>query len=205
MFRKDDIRIIVTMIVGLFLLSFALEARATNCNRHPIYCQIKKNKPKINKRYAMKLSNVIYRAIRKHHIPPRIFTAILAQESSYTLKAKGCHSGLAKQLKPTNRIGLKEHIIYTTPIYKESDYYMKEVRICSDFGIGQIYYKTARGFKFNIEQLTNDLEYSIEAAAIVLADFKKRYERREVTWWTRYNARSKIKRRIYRQLVERYF
>jgi len=181
MFRKDDIKIIIIAIIGLFFL-LVLTTEAADCNKHPIYCQIKKNRPKISKKYAMVLSNVIYKATRKYHIPPRIFTAILAQESSYSLKAKGCHRGLLEQ-----------------------DREMIEVKICADFGIGQIYFKTAKGFGFDISMLTTDLEYSIDAAAQVLGDFKKRYERREVTWWTRYNARSKIKRKIYKQLVERYF
>ena len=79
-----------------------------------------------------------------------------------------------------------------------------ESKICADFGMSQIYYKTANSFGFNINKLTTDLEYSVEAGAIVLADFRKRYANRELDWWTRYNASSRTKRNIYKQLVERY-
>jgi hypothetical protein len=42
----------------------------------------------------MQVSNIIHKMHKKYHIPSRIFTAILAQESRYSLKAKGCHKGL---------------------------------------------------------------------------------------------------------------
>ena len=70
--------------------------------------------------------------------------------------------------------------------------------------MSQIYYKTARALKFDIDKLTTDLEYSVDAGAIVLADFRKRYSHKEVDWWTRYNASSTSKRAVYKGLVERY-
>ena len=79
-----------------------------------------------------------------------------------------------------------------------------QVGVCTDFGISQIYYKTARSFDFDLELLTTDLTYSIEAGAKVLVDFKKRYGRRELDWWTRFNASSPIKRQKYKELVERW-
>lgn len=103
------------------------------------------------------------------------------QESSYRLNARGCHVGIPDDLPKKDPL-----------------------KVCSDFGMSQIYYKTAKGFGFEIERLTTDLEYSVEAGAIVLADFKKRYEHKEIDYWTRYNASSRSKRNIYKQLVERY-
>lgn len=198
MFKKNSILMIIIAIT----LSLPIKAKIS-CSRHPIYCQIKKNKPKINKKYAMTLSNIIYKVTHKYNIPPRIFTAILAQESGYSLKAKGCHRGLAKQ---EIKVYYTEHYWAPYTEYKkEKRYEMKEIKVCSDFGIGQIYFKTAKSFGFNINKLTTNLEYSVNAAAKVLSGFKKRYERREVMWWTRYNARNKIKRRIYKELVKRYF
>ena len=76
----------------LFFISFSVYA--VDCKKHPIYCQITKNKPSINKNYAMKLSNIIYKTHKKYNIPSRIFTAILMQESGYNLKASNCHRGL---------------------------------------------------------------------------------------------------------------
>lgn len=201
--KKDSIKFIIASAIGVWILIVFLglntaEARNINCSKHPIYCQIKKNSPRLNSKKAMHLSNVIHKISRKYHLPTRVFVAILAQESGYKLEARGCHKGLVKTIKNTFKTG---EVPMT--IHPEIEY--EEVKVCADFGIGQIYYKTAKGFGFDLNRLTTDLDYSIEAAAKVLADFKKRYSAREVNWWTRYNARSRIKRKIYRQLVERYF
>lgn len=193
MLRKDDIRIITIAIIGLFLLSFALEARAINCNKHPIYCQIKKNlskartrdgnfrkiRPWMSKLAMMKLSNVIYKISRKYDIPASLYTAMLRQESAYKLGSRNCRLGVDKN--------------------------WNEVKTCADFGMSMVNIVTAKGFKFDIKRLTVDLEYSIQCGAIVLADFKKRYFHKEEHWWTRYNASTPYKRDIYRHLVEGYF
>lgn len=101
------------------------------------------------------------------------------QESGYRLAAKGCHEGR-----------------------NVADF--TYAKVCSDFGMSQIYFKTAQGFGFDIDRLLTDLDYSVEAGAIVLADFQKRYSHKELDWWTRYNASSRAKRNIYKTLVERY-
>jgi len=187
----------------LFFLSMSsAKANNLNCSKHPIYCQIKKNAPKLNKEEVLKLSNVIHKISRKYNLPTRIFVGILAQESGYKLEATGCHKGLVRELKPELRNTNSSGELLVT--YTESMYEMKEIKVCADFGIGQIYYKTAQSFQFDLNKLTTDLEYSINASAKILADFQKRYSTREVDWWTRYNASSKIKRKIYKTLVERY-
>jgi hypothetical protein len=155
-------------------------------DKHPIYAQIIKNKPSIDKDYAMKLSNIIYKMHKKYHIPSRIFTAILMQESGYSLKAKGCHSG-----------------------YRKENLEMIETKVCTDFGITQIYYKTAKRWNFDIDRLTENLEYSVEAGAIVLHDIMERFEAKDNDWYVRYNCgfRGTTKRdtcQIYKKLVDRY-
>jgi len=170
------------LITALFLFSFSSFAKV-DCSTHPIYCQIVKNKPKINKKYAMKLSNIIYKMHRKYHIPSRIFTAILRQESEYSLKAKGKKCGVTAEFE--------KKCVYT------------------DFGISQIHWKTVELWKFDNERLTTDLEYSVEAGAKVLADIMERFEARDNNWWLRYNCGfgGTTKRdtcQIYKKFVERY-
>jgi hypothetical protein len=202
------------MFFLLFLLSFNVFSKV-NCEKHPIYCQIKNNKSSLENEYAMKLSNIIYKMHKKYKIPVRIFTAILMQESSYDLSAKGCNKGLYKDskyfdvqiqkcLNPITEDDIKnaEKCLQNINPYKEK-------KICSDFGISQIYYKTAKRFGFNIFKLNSDLEYSVEAGAIVLNDFMKKYKNKDVDWWVRYNCgvRGNTKRDtclIYKKLVQRY-
>lgn len=73
-----------------------------------------------------------------------------------------------------------------------------------DYGIGQININTIEGFKFDKHKLLNDLDYSVEAATIVLADFKRMYGHREKDYWTRYNTSNPEKRKKYQQLVAQY-
>ena len=112
------------------------------------------------------------------------------QESNYRLDAKNTQCGLV--FKVLGTIG-NESI---TSIHEEC--------VVADIGISQINYKTAKLFKFNIMKLINNLEYSIEAGAIILADFKRRYSHREKNWWSRYNASSKRKRLMYEAMMYQY-
>jgi len=179
--------------VGAFILGFAIgwaafviltlivhEAHGFDSNKHPIYKQIIKNKPKISKKYAMELSNIIHRLSKKYNIDSRIYTAILAQESGYNLAAKNCVSGYAAG---TGEI----------------------VKICADIGISQLNYRNIEKLKLDVDRLQVDLEYSVEAGANILSNFKKRYSKKEpVSYWSRYNSSTPSKRRIYELLVERY-
>lgn len=177
---------IIYIILVIILMT---DAKATDCTKHPIFCQIKENlskarsqkgfieiKPYMPDEDIMELSNIIYKYSRKYDIPANLYTAILRQESTYKLAARGCRWGL--------------------------DENFKKVRTCIDFGMSMVNINTAEGFNFDIKRLTTDLEYSVECGAIVLADFKKRYFHKEEFWWTRYNASTPYKRDIYRNLVE---
>lgn len=74
----------------------------------------------------------------------------------------------------------------------------------NDHSIGQINGKTISRYKFNKKLLTTNLEYSVEAAAIVLSDFKKQYEYKEKYYWSRYNSSKPIMRAIYKLMVMRF-
>jgi len=208
------------MKILLLLFLFSASAFGKDCTKHPIFCQIVKNKKGINKKYAMELSNVIYKMHRKYHIPSRIFTAILMQESGYKLGAKGCHSGIQQPSKKYMETA-KDTCLYNKPEEPKKralgcmhrnfrlTTYKEEAKICTDFGISQIYYKTAKRWEFDIDKLTDDLEYSVESGAKVLHDIMERFEAKDTDYWVRYNCGFKgtTKRdtcRIYKKLVERY-
>lgn len=141
--------------------------------------QIAKNSPKLDKEYQQSLAQTIIKKSKKYGISSKVLAAMLMQESSYKLSAKNVRCGISV-------------------ITGEKDC------IAVDFGIGQINYKTIKHFKFDQKKLLSNLEYSVEAAAIVLADFKKMYGHKESNWWTRYNSSSKHHREKYQMLVARY-
>jgi hypothetical protein len=109
---------------------------------------------------------------------------MLMQESGYQIQAKGIRCGIS----------------ITTG---------NQDCVAVDFGIGQINYKTIKSFKFDQKKLLSDLTYSVEAAAIVLADFKRMFPD-DPEFWTRYNAGVRNtptvqkNRQIYKNLVARY-
>ncbi len=148
----------LVILLAVSLSTFNAQAAEVDCEVHQIYCHIVKNKPSINKAYAMKLSNIIYKKALKYDLDPKLYSAIIAQESSYSLTAKNCTRGIDTKTK-------------------------KESVVCSDFGISQIHYNTVKRFDFQIEKLTLDLDYSVEAGMKVLKGFKKRYSKKEPTWW----------------------
>lgn len=173
------------------LILFSSVTYGADCAKHPIFCQIKKNKPSIKNRYAMKLSNVIYKAAKKYKISSKVYTAILKQESNYTLSAKGCSKGLMEVKNP-----------------KKKGVTFVEVKTCNDFGMSQVNYRTAKRYKIDTMKLIVNLDYSVMSGAKILAGFK-RYGKKDKNWWTRYNCgtRSTTKRdtcQIYKNLVERY-
>lgn len=191
-------------ILILLLISCSLWAT----EKHPIYNQILRNKPSINKQYAMKLSNIIHKMTRKYNLPSQIFTAILAQESGYRLAAKSGGMAYIDDIasfdsKVQACLNLSVDLGKECCVCKIKRY--KKVKVVMDFGISQIHINTIERFDFNILKLTTDLEYSVEAGAIVLAGFKKKYSKREELWFTRYNSSNKIKRDIYYELIKRYF
>lgn len=60
-----------------------------------------------------------------------------------------------------------------------------------DIGLAQVNPKTAKAYKLDMHKLHADPEYNLNAGALILADFKRRYANREpATWWCRYNVGS---------------
>lgn len=77
-------------------------------------------------------------------------------------------------------------------------------RIRCDFCMMQINDHTIKRYGFDQDRLMKDLPYCVGAGVQVLSDLKKRYGKREKDWFSRYNATSRDKRDIYKELVERW-
>ena len=75
-------------ILIAFVLMFSFSgaamagANAQFCKRNSIYCAIVKLKPTIDKKFAMDLSNSIYKYSRRNNVDPYRVVAIAMQESS---------------------------------------------------------------------------------------------------------------------------
>lgn len=75
--------------------------------------------------------------------------------------------------------------------------------ICHDLGIAQVNVRTAKRYGLCENRLTWDMTYSVNAAAMILSDFLKKYPE-DKDAWTRYNAASLDKRIVYKNLVNRW-
>ncbi len=82
--------------------------------------------------------------------------------------------------------------------------------ISKDYGVGQINDRTIKAFGFDKKLLLSDVNYSVEATMIVLADFRRMYGHKEKNWVCRYNAGTgswlaiRYKCNRYRSMVARY-
>jgi hypothetical protein len=66
------------------LLGFSFTATAAvDCQSHKVYCAIKTIQPKIDSKFAMELSNYIFRYSLRHGTNPYRTVAIIAQESMF--------------------------------------------------------------------------------------------------------------------------
>lgn len=152
----------------------------------------------------MKLSNEIYKATKGRNkvcsVDPHLVTAIFAQESGYSLKARNCVKGWRGEsyAEKFSRCRMQKEC---GPDIKQ----FIEDRVCSDYGIGQINYRNIIKLKMDVQRLATDLTYSVRNSVKILCNFKRRYGKKDINWWSRYNARNKIKRREYTKLVERYY
>lgn len=152
--------------MAFILLTIPMFTSEAKIEYNPIFDQVVKNHPKIDRIYAHQLAKAIQKVAKEMGIKPERLAAILAQESRYTLNAVNRRS--------------------------------------KDYGIAQINHKTIESFGFDKQRLLTDLEYSVKAGAIVLADFKRMYGKREKNYWSRYNSSNKDKRQEYEILVAKF-
>jgi Transglycosylase SLT domain len=130
----------------------------------PLLKQILKNNPKLDKSFAAKLSLVIAAKSAKYKVPAKILSAILMQESSYQLDSINVSCGLLR--------------------FEDT----QQSCIMTDFGIAQIHYKNLTRFNLDKVKLTTDLDYSVDAGAMILAQYIRYQKREPEMWWTRYNC-----------------
>jgi len=129
--------------------------------------------------YLSQLSKLIDQYSAKYKVDPILVVAIFAQESRFDLHAQNCQNGLSRAGHPAY--------------------------VCTDFGISQISYSNIKKRKLSVKKLTTDLEYSIENGIKILAETKQYQKKEPNTYWTRYNTSNKYYRKLYQQLVCRYY
>lgn len=138
-----------------------------------------------------------------------IYSNVYAKTSTYEQiiinKPNICKEKAKTIAKTIKKVRKKYEIpkgIIVAILMQESSYRLNAVnKDSSDYGMSQINHRTIAAFGFDKERLMTDLEYSIEAAGIVLADFKKRHAHKDPIWFARYNhGKPSIKRRYFEKI-----
>ncbi len=179
----------LTLLMMSFLtcISSPLEAKirskySSSRIKHPIFHFILTLKPKMNRKLAMKYSNSFYRYSKKYDLDPYLLVSIAMQES-----------------------GIKPNTIRVVKGYVAVDGKYVPMEIETDFCMMQIHYRNVEVMNLDLKRLQTDYDYCISIGAKILASFKRLEREGQEFWWSRYNARSPYKRKIYESLVNRYY
>jgi hypothetical protein len=71
-------------------------------------------------------------------------------------------------------------------------------RCTGDYGIGQVRYSVwSKQFNIDKKRMMTDLDYSVKVSVKVLADYKVRYGKKELNWYTRYHSGTPQYRAVY--------
>lgn len=127
-------KLVMLLMVGLFPI---LSQAKVNCDAHPIYCDILKLKPSVDREFARQLSDSIHRYSSIFGTDPKVSVAIAMQESSFS---------------NIDRMG--------TVLTKQG----KFVKGATDLGVFQIHINTISNLKneghdVDVERLKVDVDY----------------------------------------------
>jgi len=182
--------IIICLLIIIGLSSWSTSyAKPVNCSVHKLYCKIVKLRPSINKKWAMRYSNLLYSLGKKYKMDPWRSLAIAMQESSI------------------QNIHRRQKVIVFTKRCRKgrcSNHY-KIVKGYSDLGLYQFHVDTIEQYKIDPFRLKKDLRYVIEMHFRILRNKIKMCRKLKADAWTCYHSKTRYYRKQYKKLVNRYY
>lgn len=147
--------------------------------KHPLYCTIVELKPSINKSFAFRMSNLIYRYSRIYKTDPYRTIAIIMQESGF------------------------RNIHVPGSVYVPKD----DITIegLKDLGLYQMNVSTIQHYGFDPAKIIEDLEYATECHFKILKRKIKLCKNLGKDSWTCYHSKTPFYRENYKKLVNRYY
>lgn len=190
------------------ILFFFLFFSTFGNDKNPIFTRILKIQPNLDKKYAFKISNEIYRCHKEINFDKYLLVAIYNQESSLRVDSINSTEGFLNQgsLKKISKI-LKNNKIDDNKVNDILDKINKNIfKVDHDFGIAQISYRNIIRLKYcsDKEKLISDTNYSIKCSCNILKNLKKKYFK-ERNWWTRYFSSTPKLRGQYFEKVMRFY
>lgn len=187
------------LILVIFMILIAVSmgnVDAADCERHPIYCHIKRVKPSMNNKKAMRLSNLMYKYARKYKIKNAIRSVAIAMQET--------------NLRNINRS--QTVIIFETKCGDDSSMTLiwpcietfKYVKGYSDISLFQFHALTIKHYKLDPVKLKNNLEYAVEKHFMIMKDKLKLCKYLEEDAWTCYHSTTPKLRKRYKEDVEQW-
>lgn len=173
------------------MYAFSAEAKI-DCNKHRLFCSIKKIRPDIDSAYAMQLSNYIHRASLLYKVDGFRVIAIMAQESSINPNARNIKTTTTTHKECDER----ERCVTTVTTISET----------TDFGLFQFNIFTMKHYNLNIERIMTDTQFVVDFAVKMIADkislCKKKYPK---TAWACYHSATPERHKEYVNLVNAFY
>lgn len=154
-----------------------------DCSRHKIYCHIKAVRPKIDSKFAMKVSNLLYKFSKAYGTNPHISVAIIMQESAFRMVDR----------KVVAYVKTPEGEVPQT--------------VVTDVSMFQFHVRTIENEGMDKQRLRDDLEYASEQHIKLLAKKIKVCTRVGIPSeeaWTCYHSATRHLRLKYLRDVSRY-
>lgn len=170
------------LVLFLCMLSTTAYAKI-DCNKHPIYCHIKKLRPDMKYKKAMSLSNLFYKYARKHGIKNPIRSVAMAMQET--------------SLRSISRS--QNVIVFNKDVTK-----YEIVRGYSDICMFQFHVNTITSYKLDPIELKKDINYCVEQHFVLLKKKMRYCKHLESEAWTCYHSATPKLRKRYKEDVERY-
>ena len=177
------------LLLFLLFMTFTPKAFGVNCNVHKIYCKVLELRPDIDKKWAMKFSDIIYKKAKEYNLDPMISIAIVMQESSI------------------RKINRKEKVLIqkeTCDDLGECSMTYKVVTGYSDLSIWQFHIDTLLNFKIDPIRVQTDLEYATDFHFKLLKHKIKKCSKHKDLAWSCYHSATERHRLKYVEDVSRY-
>lgn len=178
------------LVLGFwFGWSLAAKAETLDCKTHKLYCKIVEFNPRIDRAFAMEISNKLYAKAKLNRVNPELALAILMHETG--LRNLNTYKTTTKV---TESCSATDCTRVTTTVDK-----------VFDMSIAQININTAVHYGFDIQRLYKlDMDYALDCFFVVLKDKMKMCSYLGNQAWSCYHSTTESYRNIYVDLVSRH-
>ncbi len=175
----------------LIVIGFCISPTAwgADCEKHKIYCKVVELRPNIDKSWAMKFSNIVYKKAKKYELDPMISIAIAMQESS---------------LRQINR---RQSVLVPKEAcdeFGECVVEFEKIVGYSDLSIWQFHVETLEAYNIDPVEVHTNLEYATDFHFKLLKKKIKMCKHLGDEAWTCYHSATERFRKKYKDDVGRY-